>query len=114
MGMVHVDNLKDGMVLAEDARDITFRLLLAKGQRITARHIRIFKIWGVSQAMVEGDCGNAETTEPSIDPERIEEVRAKTKVIFSTDKNNFEWYTFKKPDGSVFDSFRRVKTRAEA
>jgi len=83
MGIVHVDNLKNGMMLAEDARDITFRLLLAKGQRINTRHVRIFKIWGVSQVMVEGDCGNVATTEPPLDPELIENARKKTRVVFS-------------------------------
>jgi HD-like signal output (HDOD) protein len=83
MGIVHVDNLKHGMVLSEDARDITSRLLLSKGQRINSNHIRIFKIWGISEVTVEGNYGDAETPEPPIDPELIEKTINKTKVVFS-------------------------------
>jgi len=83
MGIVHVDSLKNGMVLAEDARDITFRLLLARGQRINSRHIRIFKIWGVSQVVVEGHYGDMEAFEPSIDPERVEKTKKEAELIFT-------------------------------
>ena len=83
MGVVHVDNLKHGMVLSEDARDITSRLLLSKGQKINSRHIRIFKIWGISEIAVEGDHGDTETPEAPIDPELMEKAREQTKFVFS-------------------------------
>ncbi|MEJ2657650.1 MAG: hypothetical protein P8012_10715 [Desulfobacterales bacterium] len=52
MGMVHVDNLEVGMVLSEDVKDISSRLLLTKGQKIQSNHIRIFKIWGITEVSV--------------------------------------------------------------
>ena len=54
MGMVHVDKLEVDMVLSEDARDINSRLLFAKGQKIKSKHIRIFKIWGITEVSVVG------------------------------------------------------------
>ena len=48
MGYIAVDNLKQGMVLSEDVRDINTRLLLSKGQKIEPKHIRILRIWGAA------------------------------------------------------------------
>ncbi len=52
MGRVVLQDLKTGAVLEEDVRDINGRLLLCKGQSVDAEHIRILKIWGVSEVEV--------------------------------------------------------------
>ncbi len=67
MGIVHIDSVKQGMVLSEDVKDISSRLLLSKGQPIQAKHVRIFKIWGVTEVQVETEPeddarANADTT----------------------------------------------------
>lgn len=54
MALIKVDKLKSGMVLAEDVCDGGNRLLLSKGQELEARHMRIFKMWGIFQVDVEG------------------------------------------------------------
>jgi signal transduction histidine kinase/ActR/RegA family two-component response regulator len=54
MNAVKTDRIKAGQVLAEDVRDINGRLLLAKGNEIRPNHIRVFKIWGISEAIVAG------------------------------------------------------------
>lgn len=82
MGMVHVDNLEVNMVLSEDVRDINSRLLLAKGQKIQSNHIRIFKIWGITEVSVAGSQGREKITESYIDPETIERITEDTKYIF--------------------------------
>ena len=52
MGYIAVDSLEQGMILSEDVRDINTRLLLSKGQKIVPKHIRILKIWGVTEVHV--------------------------------------------------------------
>ena len=49
MVVVPTDKIKSGQILAEEVRDINGRLLLSKGHKIEANHIRIFKIWGITQ-----------------------------------------------------------------
>jgi hypothetical protein len=54
MEAVQTDKLKPGQILAEEVRDINGRLLLASGNEIQSNHIRIFKIWGISEVNVAG------------------------------------------------------------
>lgn len=52
MGIIHVDRLKENMVLSEDVRDLNTRLLLAKDLKIRPKHVRILKIWGITEVNV--------------------------------------------------------------
>ena len=54
MGIITVDQLKEGMVLAEDVLDVNSRLLLKEGGTVEAQHIRMFKMWGVGEVDVQG------------------------------------------------------------
>ena len=72
MGMVHVDNLEVDMVLYEDVKDIKSRLLLAKGQKLQSKHIRIFKIWGITEVSVIGSQIEKNITESNVDPSKLE------------------------------------------
>lgn len=47
MAIVKIKDLKQGMVLANHARDSNGRLLLTVGEVITDKHIRTFKAWGI-------------------------------------------------------------------
>jgi len=82
MALVHVDKLEVDMVLSEDVKDIKSRLLLAKGQKIQSKHIRIFKIWGITEVGVT--CGHDEERqlESNIDPNKLEEIAEETKHMF--------------------------------
>jgi putative nucleotidyltransferase with HDIG domain len=51
--LVAIDQLKDGLTLGEDVRDINGRLLLTKGKSIDANHIRLLKIWGVPEVQIQ-------------------------------------------------------------
>ncbi len=82
MGIVHVDNLKTGLVLCEDVRDVSARLLLSKGMQIKPEHQRIFKIWGVSEVMVEGDQESEVPLETDVDPAAVKRVTAEMKPRF--------------------------------
>ena len=82
MGMVHVDNLEVDMVLSDDVRDIKSRLLLTKGQKIQSKHIRIFKIWGITEVGVVGSQDRKETTELCADSDKLERITEETKYLF--------------------------------
>lgn len=82
MGIVHIEKLKDDMVLSEDVRDANYKLLLAKGQKIQSKHIRIFKIWGITEVSVVGSHGREEISESYIEPEIIEKTKEDIKYTF--------------------------------
>jgi putative nucleotidyltransferase with HDIG domain len=82
MGMVHVDEVEVDMVLDDDVRDINSRLLLAKGQKIQSKHIRVFKIWGITEVCVAGNHGREKIAESDIDPDTLERITENTKTIF--------------------------------
>jgi HD-like signal output (HDOD) protein len=82
MGIVHVNKLEPGMMLSEDVRDINSRLLLTKGQKIQAKHIRIFKIWGITEVGVVGQGQNKINAEIDFDPEKLDRIAEETKYLF--------------------------------
>ncbi len=70
------------MVLDEEVRDINGRLLLKKGKNIQSAHIRIFKIWGVTEVNICGNNGNKITSDGNVDPEQIEKIKEYTHNLF--------------------------------
>ena len=82
MFAVPTDKLKPGKILAEEVRDINGRLLLARGSEIEDNHIRIFKIWGVSEVNIEGPARGNHKYDPGLDPERFELVRETVTNLF--------------------------------
>lgn len=53
MGLVKVSHLKPEMVVCSDVKDRNGRLLVAAGTRLTEKHIRIIRIWGIIEAEIE-------------------------------------------------------------
>jgi HD-like signal output (HDOD) protein len=82
MYAVPTDKLTPGKILAEEVRDINGRLLLAKGNKIGDKHIRIFKIWGVFEVNVEGPAQGGDNPDPELKPEIFEQVRDNAKGLF--------------------------------
>ena len=82
MGCVSIDEIKQGMVLSDDVLDINQKLLLTKGQTITSKHIRIFKIWGITEVNVFGKKEKKSGIEPRINPELVEKIEDQTKQTF--------------------------------
>jgi hypothetical protein len=80
---IPLESVPAGMVLANDVRDRRGRLLLPAGREVTARALRIFRMWGVTQLEVE-DPRSATPTEsgPSIAPERLDAARERAEAIF--------------------------------
>ncbi len=55
MTLIRVDKLKEGMVVRKDVTAPTGRFIMASGTLIEARHLRLFKSWGVVEVDVDGD-----------------------------------------------------------
>jgi HD-like signal output (HDOD) protein len=82
MGIIHINKLKPGMILDEEVRDINGRLLLRKNKQILSAHIRIFKIWGITEVNIRGNDSNKEASASSVDPQQIEKIKANTLDLF--------------------------------
>ena len=53
MGLINIDDIEVGMVLASDLRTVQGRLLLPKGTRFTTQHLKVCRIWGVTEAEIQ-------------------------------------------------------------
>ncbi|MCP4158014.1 MAG: HDOD domain-containing protein, partial [bacterium] len=64
--LIRVDELKSGMSLAEDVKHFNGRLILKKETVLEQRDIRIIKMWGITEAMIEraGDHDGRDDNEP--------------------------------------------------
>ena len=82
MQRVSLDQLKEGMVLFEEARDINGRLLLGEGTEIKSSHINIFKKWGVASVCISGEADDEEDDKIGIDFELFERAAKNVKNIF--------------------------------
>jgi len=54
MGIARIDQLEPGMVIGSDVVDRNGRVLLSAGTALTEKHLRVFRMWGVTEADVEG------------------------------------------------------------
>jgi putative nucleotidyltransferase with HDIG domain len=76
MGIVIIDELVPGMTVAEDIYDRNGRFLLSEGVKLTAKHLRVLKVWGITEVHIAGakkrDSSASEISELS--PELIREA----------------------------------------
>jgi hypothetical protein len=54
MGIIAIDKLTPGMKLSLPVKDRGGRIILAAGQELTEKHLKILRIWGITQAEVTG------------------------------------------------------------
>jgi len=54
---VNIDDLVAGMVLAEDAVHLNGRVLLSEGTCLTDKHLKVFRTWGLTEAIIRGGDG---------------------------------------------------------
>ena len=73
MGLVALDNLEIGMVLARDVLDRNGRMLLGAGAELNQKHMTIFRTWGVAEVDIAGiDYADNESPLPAeIDPQAL-------------------------------------------
>ena len=82
MVAVPTDKIKSGQILAEEVRDINGRLLLSKGSKIETNHIRIFKIWGISEVNIVAADHYDDRPVSEMKPEIIEQKKESLKAFF--------------------------------
>jgi HD-like signal output (HDOD) protein len=82
MSQVSVDELQQGMILSEDVRDINSRLLLSKGQEIISKHLRILKIWGITEVEVVGNPEEKSNEVLERNPEQLAHIQSATDQMF--------------------------------
>ena len=72
------------MILAADVKDRSGRALLSAGGEITEKVLRIFKMWGVTEADIQGvDKADIEAkTVASINPETLLGAETQVGVLF--------------------------------
>jgi hypothetical protein len=85
MATVNLESLKPGMVLGTDVKDRAGRILLASGQEISEKALRVFKMWGVTEADIQGVDQEqvAAMSTSDIKPELLEAAEEKTRVLFA-------------------------------
>jgi len=85
MGVISIDDLKPGMVLAADVKDRNGRILLAAGGEIAEKHIRIFKMWGATGADVVGVAREeiASQAAAAIDPALLQKAEGEMMDLFA-------------------------------
>jgi HD-like signal output (HDOD) protein len=82
MGQLKVDMLKPGMVLMDDVKDINTRLLMKKGQAIAPNHIKILKMWGISEVAIQGVEEKTDPASDTDDPDLLDRIQEDTAYIF--------------------------------
>lgn len=82
MGYVAVDKLKQGMTLEENVHDVNLRLLMSKGQKIAEKHVRILKIWGISEVRIVGGAKHTNDRLPEMSDENIAVVKEAIQSVF--------------------------------
>lgn len=63
MSKIRIQNAKPGMRLAADVKNHHGVVILAKGCRLTKKHIDIFHMWGIVEVEVEDKSGATLTKE---------------------------------------------------
>jgi hypothetical protein len=54
MGIINLEDIQVNMVLARDIKDRSGRVLLAGGSRINEKHLKVFRMWGITEADIQG------------------------------------------------------------
>ena len=90
MGVLNINDLKDGMVLAEDLKNRHGAMLLAKGRTLTGKDIFTLKSWGITEADVEGiDKEEVEKKEMEyLPPSVTESIEKELRGLFPEFNNN--------------------------
>jgi hypothetical protein len=64
MVKLSVKNIRPGMILAQDVKDLNGRVLLPADQEVLIKHAKIFKKWGISQVFIKDSRQSAEDDSP--------------------------------------------------
>ncbi len=84
MGILNINDLKEGMILAADVKNKHGNIMIKQGMTLTERHIMLLKAWGIPDADVEGaDREQLHQEEmKTVAPEVIEAIEKELSEIF--------------------------------
>jgi hypothetical protein len=83
MPRIKTEELKEGMVVITDVKNMDDMLLIPAGAKLTARQIGILQAWGVLEIDVKSDGGLSNTDIVSkLPPETLAKLTAETRGIF--------------------------------
>ena len=83
MPRVKTDQLKEGMVVVTDVKNMDDMLLIPAGAKLTVRQIGILQAWGVLEIDVKLVEGMGDTDIVSkLPPEALARITAETRAIF--------------------------------
>ncbi len=104
MARISLDTLNPGMRLEKPVCNLHGVLLLKAGEALTAKHLEMFKAWGIREADVVG--ANGEQPEAAPQPELPAEVLAQARAITAQRFRRAE-----PPGDPVLAEILRVATR---
>lgn len=81
---VKADQLKEGMRVARDVKNIDGMLLVAAATELNARQVDILQSWGVTEVEIEGDANQASLCNPMarLSAEDLSRLTAELKARF--------------------------------
>jgi hypothetical protein len=84
MAIKRILDVNPGMILASDAMDMSGRMLLAAGKEITAKHLKIFRTWGVPEVDIKEDstAGSGGEAKTGSQSDSDDKVMVKAKEYF--------------------------------
>ena len=87
---VRTFDLKLGMVVARDLKDPHGRFLLSAGEKISNKHLKVFKVWGVPEVFIREPSISKRKKHPSehLDPQIKKAIEEEVKIRFSRNKPN--------------------------
>ncbi len=84
MGILNINDLKEGMVLAGDVKNKHGNIMIKQGMTLSERHIMLLKAWGIPDANVEGLEREQlhEEEMKTVSPEVIEAIEQQLRDLF--------------------------------
>ncbi len=84
MPIFQSQDLKSGMILAQEVKSHSGRILLPEGTVLTEKHILNFKAWGITEADIQGEnAGFGSTPEAvKIDPQKLARAKKEVEALF--------------------------------
>ena len=99
MGVINTNDLKNGMVLAQNVMNRHGNLLLGKGKALTEKDILTLKTWGITEADAEG-----------IDKDEVEklEMESVSAAAIESIENELADLFPQLPDNPVMEEIYRI------
>ena len=84
MGILNINDLKEGMTLAADVKNKHGNIMIKQGMTLTEKHIMLLKAWGIADADVEGFNRDQlqEEEMKTVSPEVIEIIETELSEFF--------------------------------